>query len=95
VPGSRESEFIESCDGGLLIVARLVLCRRHVADRTTQPLMIEPLHTGQRREFDVVEVREVPCDESLRFEQPDHRLGERVGVRVPRQLLVCFVRIET
>jgi len=46
----------ESGHRGLLIVARLVFCRRHVADRLEQPAMIKPVDPVERGKFDRLEM---------------------------------------
>jgi hypothetical protein len=48
-------------------LARLVLGRRHDADRTEQPSVVEPVHPGQRGEFDrlVCPLRPVPTENTV------------------------------
>jgi hypothetical protein len=57
------------------------LGRCNVADRAKQPLIIESVDPVQGGEFDGFHVwpRSAPAD-NLRFEQPDHGLGQGVVI---------------
>ena len=65
------------------MILLLVLGRGQVPQRFQQALRVEPGDPLERRELDVVEAAPGPgLANDLRLEQPDHRLGERVVVRV-------------
>lgn len=61
------------------IVARLGLGGRDVPDRLGEAVVVEPGHPLEGGVFDGFKAppRATAADD-LRFEQPDHRLGERV-----------------
>jgi hypothetical protein len=64
---------------GLVMVASLVLGRRHVANRLEQAPRVEPIAAVERREFEGVEVAPRPCaTNDLRLEESNRRFGERV-----------------
>ena len=57
--------------------------RRHVADGLEQPAVVEPIHPRQRLEFHPLQMlpRTLPSNH-LRLEEPNHRLGEGIVIRV-------------
>jgi hypothetical protein len=70
---------------GLLIVPRLILCRRHVTKRFEQPAMVEPIDPLERREFHGLEMapRSLQAND-FGFEEADHRLGHALSYASPR-----------
>jgi hypothetical protein len=65
------------------VVPLLELRWRNVTERLQQALRVEPRHPFQRGVFDVVEAAPgATAVDHFRLVQPDHRLGQRVVIRV-------------
>ena len=76
VPGTSETEFVESGHLSLLIVLRLELGWRDVPDRSQQSPQVEPIHPDQRGKLHRLKRAPRPlASNHLRLEEPDHRLG--------------------
>ena len=80
-PDFAEAGWLESDTHGLLLkiamVAGLELCRRHIARRRHQLVMVEPGHPFGRCEFDRSFARPMsPAMDQFGLVQPDDRLGQ-------------------
>src|SRR5262249_39859448 len=67
----------------LRIVRRLILRRRHAANRLEQPPRVEPVDPRQRREFDGLKMAPGPLQlDDFGLEEADDRFRQRIIVRV-------------
>ena len=80
------------CGVGLLgsVERCFELCGWHVVAVTVEPVMVEPVHPRQRREFEFVDVvprpRGVRAVDALGLVEPVGRLRERVDAPIDRQV---------
>lgn len=61
----------------------LVLDRRNVVQGAVEPVVVEPVHPGQRCEFEVLDgAPGAVGPDALELVEPDQRLGLRVVIRL-------------